>query len=433
MRSSTQQVRRGKVVAAAALFAATTLALSACGSSATPSQGGGVIEDGPATGTIEIWVQGGEAATLPEMFDAFTDANPDVEFSFTEVPEEEFLTKMTAAIAAGSVPDLIFGYSQTDASLIATEGFAQVPDGLVEEEAFFESMWQMSVLDDVAYGVPWYANANGSYYRSDLAEAAGVDIPETWDELVTFGQALKDQGAQVPIAISIDWGTYTAGMLEVWSHQNGGGFLSDDHQEWTINDDANVKTFEFLGKLMKEGLSSPDAPNYLDLIPSVSEGRTTGIYDIGTFLRGFLAEANGPEWFDEHMTFVPNPIPNGGTEGAGFSGGTWFVPVDAKNSTAAWKFVQYMSEPETQVEWFTTFGSLPAVKAAWDDPAFEDDEFLAVAKDGIENGIPTPNVPTWPEVGAIIGAAAEKVARGTATAQEALDEAQQRAEAIGVE
>lgn len=433
MRSSSQQKRSGRLLGTTAAVATATIALAACGSGGGSAAETEPIESGPATGTIEIWVQGGEAATLPEMFDGFVEENPDVEFSFTEVPEEEFLTKMTAAIAAGSVPDLIFGYSQTDASLIATEGFASVPEGLVDEDAFFESMWELSSVDDVAYGVPWYANANGSYYRSDLAEAAGAEIPETWDELVAFGEALKSQGAQVPIAISIDWGAYTAGLLNVWSHQNGGGFLSEDQTEWTINDPANVEAFEFLGTLMEEGLSSPDAPNYLDLIPSVSEGRTTGIYDIGTFLRGFLAEANGPEWFDEHMVFVPNPVPEGGTAGAGFSGGTWFVPADAKNSTAAWKFVQYMSEPETQVEWFTTFGSLPAVKEAWDDPVFSDDEFLAVAKEGIENGIPTPNVATWPEVGAIIGAAAEKVARGTATAQDALDEAQKRAESVGVE
>lgn len=433
MRSSTHYKHPGTILGATAIFAATTLALSACGSAGASQESSEPIEEGPATGTIEIWVQGAEGATLPEMFDDFQEDNPDAEFTFTEVPEEEFLTKMTAAIAAGSVPDLIYGYSQTDASLLATEGFDPVPEGLVSEDDFFESIWDLSVVNDVAYGVPWYANSNGTYFRSDLLEAAGLEIPETWDELTTYGETVKAQGVQFPIALSIDWGVNTGGLLEVLNKQNGGGFLSEDGTEWTINDPANVEALEFYGGLMQAGLASPDGPTFLDLIPSFTDGRTTAVYDIGTFIKGFIAQANGPEYFDEHVTFAANAYPEDGVPGAGVSGGTWFVPADAENKDGAWKFVQFMSEPETQLEWYSLFGSLPASVDAWDDPALSDDAFLQVVREGIENGVAPPNVATWPEVASFIGAAAEQVSRGLATAQDALNEAQERAAAVGTE
>ena len=53
-----------------------------------------------------------------------------------------------------------------------------------------------------------------------------------------------------------------------------------------------------------------------------------------------------------------------------FVGGSNVVVYkDSKNKDAAWAFVQYLSDPATQVAWYTDVTDLPAVQAAWDDPA----------------------------------------------------------------
>jgi len=84
------------------------------------------------------------------------------------------------------------------------------------------------------------------------------------------------------------------------------------------------------------------------------------------------------------------------------------------------------------VKWYEIFGNLPAVESAWDEPAIADSEILAPIRDSLSVGVTIPRVSTWSEVGLILSQQIERVARGTATAQEALDAAQAEAESIGV-
>lgn len=175
--------RRRATMLGIALVTSGALLLTGCGRSG--DSGGGdagastKVDDEPATGTLEIWTQGADGAELPQMFEEFTKDNPDVEINMTQIPEAEFASKMTAAITAGTVPDLIYAFTETQSSLISTGGFDAVPDGLVDPDDFFEVIWDNSVYDDVAYGVPWYAYADMVIYRTDLAEAAGAEAPPT--------------------------------------------------------------------------------------------------------------------------------------------------------------------------------------------------------------------------------------------------------------
>ena len=67
---------------ALALVAITSLALTACG---RDSGGGGAegqgeaIEEGKATGTIEVWAMGTEGEVLGDFSAAFMDENPDAD------------------------------------------------------------------------------------------------------------------------------------------------------------------------------------------------------------------------------------------------------------------------------------------------------------------------------------------------------------------
>lgn len=418
-----------------AVVSITALALAGCGRSDGTDDGSGgsaTISDGPATGTIELWAAGAEGEELPVLFEQFQADNPDVEINMTQIPEQDFVTKMTAAIAAGSVPDLIYVFAEHQPALFATDAFAKVPDGLVDEDTFFESVWETGQVDGVSYAVPWFTYARVFQYRADLAEAAGVDAPQDWDELRAFAQTLKDTGVDFPLAFYVvPFDEYTAAQFDTFAHQNGGGIISDDDSEWTINSPENVEALEFYGSLFADGFVSPDAPTSVDSVGYLTDGRLAGVLN-GPWLRGWLKDANGQQWVDDHMAALVPPAGPDGQRAASIGGGNWAVPAEAENADAAWKFVRYASEPETQLAWFESMGNLPTVKSAWDDPAIADDEALAAVRDAMEFGVSIPAVPTWNQVGKILGEQIERVARGTGTAQEALDAAQAEAESIGV-
>ncbi|QTV79938.1 extracellular solute-binding protein [Microbacterium sp. NIBRBAC000506063] len=427
--------RRTAALTGTALVASAALILTGCGRAddgPTTDPGDSVtIDDAPAEGVVEIWTQGADGAELPQMFEKFKADNPDVEMRMTEVPAEEFQSKMTAAITAGTVPDLIYAFTESQSALIATGGFDPVPDGLVNETDFFESIWDNSVYDGVAYGVPWYAYATMTMYRTDLAEAAGATAPTDWASLRAFGEDLKASGVEFPLALYVAYDAYTARQFQSFAIQNGGALISDDLSEWTINSPENVEALEYWSGLIKDGLASPDGPAFLDTVPWTSTGKNAAVVDAGPWFAAWFDDANGTGWVDENLTFLEGAAGPGGQKATTVGGGSWFVPTDSSNKDAAWKFARFMSEPENQVEWYRIFKNMPAVSAAWDDPALEG-RLLDTVRLGLESGVNLPKVSTWTQVGTVIGEQMERVVRGGISAQEALDAAQQQAESIGM-
>ena len=434
--STTLPSRNRAMMLGLALVTSSALLLTGCGrSDDTAGTSGGdsvTIDDAAATGTLEIWTQGADGAELPQMFEKFNADNPDLKINMTEVPESEFASKLTAAITAGTVPDLIYAFTESQSALIATGGFAPVPDDLVNPEDFFEVIWDNSVKDDVAYGVPWYAYANMVLYRSDLAEAAGVEAPTDWDSLRTFAEELKASGSEYPLAFAVAYDAYTARQLLTFSAQNGGGFISDDQSTWTINSPENVEALEYWSGFIADGLASPDGPAFLDTVPWSTTGQNAAIVDGGPWFYSWFDDANGAGWAEANMAVAPMPVGPDGDAATTVGGGSWMVPTDSKNTDAAWKFARWMSEPAQQVQWYEIFKNMPAVKDAWEDPALTSSPLLQTVEAGLETGISLPKVSTWTQVGTVIGEQMEKVVRGGLSAQEALDAAQAQAESIGM-
>jgi multiple sugar transport system substrate-binding protein len=414
-------------IAGTAIFLAASSATALLGSVLTVEAQ--AIDNAPATGTLVIWIGGAEGEKLPAFLADFEKANPDLKVEITQVPSDQFDSKMLTAIAAGTVPDLVRLYSQSQASLMATGAFAPVPDGLVNPKDFFPAVYGTDVKGGVAYGVPMDAYATTFQYRKDLAEKAGLSAPKTWDEMKAFAKAMQAQGSKWGIGMDVGYDIYNAQGLNEYVHQNGGSFMNADQTQWTINSPKNVEALEFWGSFFKEGLTTPDGPKFLDTVPWFTAGDIAS-KDIGPWFETWLAGANGQPWVDKGLASVQMPAGPAGSVSA-LGSGSLAVLKDGKNQTAAWKLVRYMTKPETQVSWYKYFGSLPAVTAAWDDPAIANNPLLNAERKALLTAVDVPQVTTWNQVGTYLGQQMERVARGQATAQQVLDDAQNFAESTG--
>ncbi|MBZ9937273.1 extracellular solute-binding protein [Mesorhizobium sp. BR1-1-16] len=414
-----------RIVHSAALLAVTSLPALLAGSAlAAP------IDTAPATGTLQIWIGGAEGDKLPAFLADFEKANPDLKVQITQIPSDQADAKLLTAIAAGTVPDVVRLFSQSQASLMATGAFAAVPEGLVKPDAFFASAYETNVKDGVAYGVPWDAYATTFQYRKDLADKAGLAAPKTWDELKTFAKAMKTQGATWGFSADVGYDIYNAQGLNEFVHQNGGSFLNADKTEWTINSEANIKALEFWGSLFTEGLASPDGPKFLDTVPWFTSGEIAS-KDIGPWFEQWLVQANGQDWVNAKLASALMPAGPSGSFSA-LGSGSLGVLKDGKNPDAAWKLVRYLTQPDVQVAWYKAFGSLPAVKAAWDDPAIAGNPLLDAERQALQTAVDIPQVPTWNQVGTYLGQQMELVARGQASAKQVLDDVQSFAESAGL-
>ncbi|MBG6179217.1 sugar ABC transporter substrate-binding protein [Arthrobacter sp. CAN_A1] len=405
------------------------LALTGCGREEggdAAAEAGAAIDDAPATGEVTIWAMGNEGEVLDQLASQFEDENPDVTINVTPVPWESAHDRIATSIAGGETPDISMLGTTWVGEFAATGALEPTPEGLVEESDFFEGSWGTAVVDDVAYGIPWYVDTRAMYYRTDMAEAAGVEPPTTWDEFKTFTEGLQSEGAEVGVSLppgGFDSWQYVAPF--VW--QQGGDIMNEDGTEFTFETPEWKEAFEYYASFFEDGISDPVRLETGEIEQKFISGEV-GSFFSGPFHVGLLEEQGGEEFAD---MFDVAMVPGAASQTSFTGGGNLAVFNDSENRDASWKFVRWLGEPETQLEWYGISTTLPSVQAAYEDPTFADDPNLSVFAAQLEDSKAPPAIPTWAQVSAVIDQELEKVTRGDTTVDEALAAIQSQAESIG--
>jgi multiple sugar transport system substrate-binding protein len=414
-----------------ALIAAAALTLAACGrDDDEPEDGDGAateeISEGPAEGTIEVWAMGTEGDNLGVLADAFMADNPDATVEVTAVPWDGAHDRIATSIAAGETPDVSLIGTTWMGEFAETGGLDPTPEGLFDESAFFEGPWQSTVVDGTSYGVPWYVETRVLYYRTDLAEQAGLEPPASWDDLKAFAQGLQEAGAQNGIYLQPgQTGAWQTFMPFAW--QNGAQLT--DGNEYTLDSPEMVEALEFYQSFFTEGLSQDTVIDPGGLEQGFAAGRI-GAFISGPWHVGLVREAGGAA-IEGNFDVVPLPGKDDGIGESFVGGGNLAVFTDSDNRDGAWKFVQYLTEPDVQQTWYEEITDLPSVQSAWDEGPLTEDEMVGTFGEQLEQTVAPPAVPTWEQVASVIDSNIEQVVRGQIEAADAAAAMQQQAASIG--
>ncbi|GAA1121158.1 extracellular solute-binding protein [Kribbella jejuensis] len=412
--------------------AAVALLMAGCGRSdarSAEAPAGAAVDTQPANGTITVWAMGTEGELLPKLAAEFSKANPDAKVEVTAVPWQDYAKKVQTAIASGDTPDATMVGAVDLAAFASMGGLEKVPSGLVDQSTFYPGAVQSTEFEGAEYGVPWYVETRSLFYRKDLAQAAGVSAPKTWDEYGPFLKALQQHGAKwglsLPTGANATWQSVVPFM---W--QAGAELMSADGKQFTFDTPDARKGLEFYQQFITSKLSNPNGPVSLgEIEPQFVAGSTAALIS-GPWEEGLLKSAGGEAFVKDKVGVAP--LPAGPKSNASYiGGGQWSVFKDARNRDGAWKFIRWMSAPEVQKTWYGLSGDLPAVQSAWSEGKLATDPTLAVFRDQLTTAQSGPNTTTWRQVTAVLDAEFEKVAKGVSTPQAALKEIQQRASTIG--
>jgi multiple sugar transport system substrate-binding protein len=417
-------------------FVATlALVLGACG---TNSGGGGAGAGSPeaaslapavspadVSGELNVWAMGNEGAKLSTLATDFMTKYPDVKVNVTPVAWDQAVTKLQTAIGGHQTPDVSQMGTDMMAQFALTGALEPVPSNF-DPSAYFESAWNTNVVDGTVYGVPWYVETRGLYWRKDLAEKAGLTkAPETWEELTAAAKAIQAKGGA---KWGMNLGTKNAQELLpfVWSN---GGDVVDDSGNFTLDDPKFVEALTYYDSFFEDGLTPKQAPEGFDITPAFVSG-THPMFISGPWHLGLLDEAGGADFKDK---WEVSPMPGkDAAPGTSFVGGSNVVVYkDSQNKDAAWAFVQYLSQPDVQAKWYSTVTDLPAVKAGWDDAALQDDPRVDVFRTQLDTTKAPPAIPTWSEISTAINDEMEKVTTGNESPEDAAKALQEKATTIG--
>ncbi|MGZ6315199.1 MAG: extracellular solute-binding protein [Candidatus Limnocylindrales bacterium] len=425
---------RGTPFRFAAILATVGLLVASCGSNAggTPgsSASAGTASQAPAIspatsvgGTLTVWAMGNEGVLLKALGDSFMKANPGVTVTVVPVSWDQAVAKLQTAIAGHQTPDVSQMGTDMMGQFAATKALEPVPAN-IQPSAFFESAWNTNIVNGTVYGVPWYVDTRLLYYRADIATKAGITSPPaTWADLTAMAKAMQSKGG-AKWGISLGTNNWQEYLPFLWSN---GGDVMDAQGKFQLNSPQAVEALTFYESFFKAGLTPKAVPAGFDITPAFVAG-TNPMFFSGPWHLGLIKKAGGAG-FDSKWAIAPMPKKVSSTS---FVGGSNFVVYkDSKNKDAAWKFVQYLADPKTQVVWYGDAADLPAVQAAWDDPTLKADKNLAMFGQQLKDTKAQPAISTWSELATALNGTLEKMTTAGLDPKAAADEMQKEAETIG--
>jgi multiple sugar transport system substrate-binding protein len=128
-----------------------------------------------------------------------------------------------------------------------------------------------------------------------------------------------------------------------------------------------------------------------------------------------------PELQDQWMT-APLPGPEG-SPGLSLAGGSSLVMLRAsQKKTDVCKFVQYLAEPDVQIEFYGLSGDLPSRVEAWKSPVLAGNPYAAAILEQLRHVVATPKIPEWEQIAQKVRSLTELIAMEKMTVDEATAE-----------
>ena len=126
---------------------------------------------------------------------------------------------------------------------------------------------------------------------------------------------------------------------------------------------------------------------------------------------------------------APLPGPNG--PGASRAGGSSLVVFRAsRHQDAAWRLVEFLSQPAVQRRFHALTGDLPPRRTTWEDPGLAADVHARAFREQLERVRPAPQVPEWERIASAMRVVAERAVRGGLAVEAAARELDARADRI---
>jgi multiple sugar transport system substrate-binding protein len=389
--------------------------------SATGATGGG--GEGELSGSITVWAMGAEGEKLSVLADDFMAENPGTTVKVTPIAWDVAHDKLLTSVAGNTTPDISQMGTTWMGEFGSTGALAEVPDD-IDLDTTYEGARNTAIVDGTAYGVPWYVETRVLYYRTDIAEKAGItEPPTTWDELKEMAVAMKEQGG-ARYGISLSPNNWQELLPFVW--QNGGEVASEDG--FSFDSPEVVEALDFYKSFFEEGLTSPSVPEGFDVTQGFVAG-THPMFFSGPWHMSLIEEQGGAELEGKWDVAL---MPEKETRTSFVGGSDLVVFEDSGNKDLAWAFVRYMLDPTVQQKWYTEVSALPSVESAWDEGELSTDENLALFGEQLGDAKSPPPIPKWEQIAAeVINTEMEKVMSGGVSAEQGAQSMQEKAEAIG--
>ncbi|MGK5445956.1 ABC transporter substrate-binding protein [Streptomyces radiopugnans] len=400
--------------AAAALAIVTALAATTAGC-------GGGTGSGGSPKTLTYWAsnQGPSIEADKKILTAELkkfEKQTGIKVKLEVVPWSDLLNRILAATASGQGPDVLNIGNTWSASLQATGALLpwdqETFDKIGGRERFVDSaLGSTGAPGENPAAVPLYSMAYALYYNKKAFEDAGIDgPPATWEELVADGKKLSKDGTW---GLGVEGSNLSNNIHQVFAlaQQHDADFFDASGKPDFTSDGAVAAVKQYVDFMAKDKIVAPGNAEYAQnqSLQDFARGKTAMLL-WQTAATTFKAHGMSPDEWGVAPVPLPAGAPDDGTvPNSMVAGINMAVFKNTDNLDGALKFVEFMTSDEEQKILNKTYGSIPPVKAAQQDEAFNTPDLTVLRETLAKSAVPLPQVPEESQFETAVGTAVKEL------------------------
>ena len=313
----------------------------------------GDVYDENAEDVIEVWLVTGrdQSTVLKTMIDDTFTHESGIKVNVQLVAPDAILN----AVMAGIGPDVVLSvdgwFAVNYAMRNAVEDLTQFEDFEEVTKPFYQSALDPLTYDDGkhkgVYGLPETQLFSVLFYREDVMADLGLEIPQTWDDLIAILPTIQGNnmsvGVPFPDISNVDMSGFNALI-----YQHGGAIYNDSKTRTVIDSEEGVAAFELYTSLYNDyGL-----PTVFDFVSRFRSGEMpigVGQYSLYNTLAVSAPEIRGL-W---DFTLYPGTLQADGTiDRSCHANGLCCMMIATDNETVkknAWEFMKWWVSADSQV------------------------------------------------------------------------------------
>ncbi|MFD4420347.1 ABC transporter substrate-binding protein [Agromyces sp. NPDC058484] len=264
-----------RTVRTCVLAAVATSALLLAGCTPASDEDGGGGDDQLLIWTVEDIAERVEVQQA--LLDAYAEEN-ELEIELVALAEDQLSTVLASAAASNELPDAIAAVSLNAVNQLNNDGVLDpaAAEAIVESlgaDTFSERALELTQSDGTQLSVPSDGWAQLLFYRTDLFEAAGLDVPNTYEAITEAATTLQSPEVAGIVAATAPADSFTQQTFEHFA-------LANDCQ--LVNDEGDIL------------LDSPECVESIDFYTNlITQGSVAGNQDADTTRATYFAGGAG--------------------------------------------------------------------------------------------------------------------------------------------
>ena len=319
-------------------------------------------------------------------------------------------------------------------AIVPFDAFVKTPQDKAWLDGFYKAFMANSQTDGKTWGIPFQRSTVVMYYNKELFKEAGLDPskpPANWAELKEAATKLTKKDASGKVTqwgVQIPSSGFPYWLFQTLTTPNGVLLANETGTKVTFDDPKVVEALQYWVDLGKAGVHPPGVVEWGTTPKDFFEKKTAIMYTTTGNLTNVKANAK----FDFGVAMIPGNVRKGSPTG----GGNFYLfkQTSPAQQEAAFKFIQWITQPERAAKWSMDTGYVAVSSAAYDTPLLKKygQDFAAalVARDQLPVSVAEFSTHDNQRVTKVLNDALQAALNGTKTPKQALQDAQREADRL---